>query len=265
MGFVHEIQGDERNQALAKQYADNVDAGKESLVIAPTHAERVVVTEAIRSELKARGHLHEQDHSVEVLKSKRLTEAERSDAFNYSKDDVIEFVRRGKGGFKAGDRLRVVKVEGSQVVADSGNGYVVAPIDSPKSFDVYRWHDIQLAAGEQLRITKKNSAEKLYNGTLVTLEGFTDDGQLKLSNGRVLDPNWGHFDHGITVTSHASQGKTFDRVLVAQSSESFPASSPEQIYVTASRGKERVISSRTMSRVCGVLFSDLSCHRIQAS
>ena len=240
LGYVHEIQGDDRNQALAKAYADNLDAGKETLVIAPTHAEREIVTDAIREELKKRGHIHDQEHTVSVLKSRRLSEAEREDAFNYAQDDMIEFVRRGKGGFKAGDRLRVVSIEGDQVVAESNKGYVQVPISSPKSFDVYRCHDIQLAAGDTLRITKKNTAQKLYNGTTVSLEGFTRDGQLKLSNGKTLALDWGHFDHGITVTSHASQGKTYDRVLVAQSSESFPASSPEQIYVTASRGKERV-------------------------
>lgn len=42
------------------------------------------------------------------------------------------------------------------------------------------------------------------------------------------------------VTSHSSQGKTVDRVFVGQSSESFPASSPEQFYVSASRARESV-------------------------
>ena len=42
------------------------------------------------------------------------------------------------------------------------------------------------------------------------------------------------------VTSHSSQGKTVDRVFVGQSSESFPASSREQFYVSASRARESV-------------------------
>ena len=240
LDFVHEIQGDERNHVLAKAYADNLEADKETLVIAPTHAERDIVTQAIRDELKQRGHIHNQDHALEVLKSKGLSKAQRADAFNYSEDDVVEFVTRGKGGFRPGDRLSVVAVKDGQVIGESDSGYVTVPIESPKSFEVYRWHDIKLAAGDTLRITKKNKAQKLYNGTMVTLDGFTEDGQLKLSNGKTLAPEFGHYDYGITVTSHASQGKTYDRVLVAQSSQSFPASSPEQIYVTASRGRERV-------------------------
>jgi ATP-dependent exoDNAse (exonuclease V) alpha subunit len=42
------------------------------------------------------------------------------------------------------------------------------------------------------------------------------------------------------VTSHSSQGKTVDKVIIAQSSMSFRASSVEQFYVSVSRGKESV-------------------------
>jgi ATP-dependent exoDNAse (exonuclease V) alpha subunit len=42
------------------------------------------------------------------------------------------------------------------------------------------------------------------------------------------------------VTSHSSQGKSVDRVFVGQSSQSFPATSREQFYVSCSRGRESV-------------------------
>ena len=41
------------------------------------------------------------------------------------------------------------------------------------------------------------------------------------------------------TTSHASQGKTVDRVIIGQSAESFPASSREQFYVSVSRGRQQ--------------------------
>ena len=41
------------------------------------------------------------------------------------------------------------------------------------------------------------------------------------------------------VTSHASQGKTVDHVFIGQSSESFPASSREQFYVSVSRARQQ--------------------------
>ncbi len=62
-----------------------------------------------------------------------------------------------------------------------------------------------------------------------------------LENGWTVGKDFGHLAHGYVVTSHASQGKTVDRVFVGQSSQSFPASSREQFYVSASRAREQVI------------------------
>src|SRR5690606_25873668 len=49
-----------------------------------------------------------------------------------------------------------------------------------------------------------------------------------------------HLAHGYCVTSHASQGKTVDDVIICESSMSFPAASLEQFYVSASRGRQRL-------------------------
>lgn len=49
----------------------------------------------------------------------------------------------------------------------------------------------------------------------------------------------GHIQHGYVATSHAAQGKTVDRVLIAMGSESVPAISAEQFYVSVSRGRDR--------------------------
>lgn len=254
LGFIQEIEDEqERNKKLASDYADSIQAGKESLVIAPTHVEREVVTDAIRNELKHRGLVSKDEHSITTLKSRRLTAAQRSDAFNYAPGDIVEFVTRGKGGFKAGDRLKVTEVREGKVFAGP-NGSVEVPLQSPKSFDVYQEREQAFAVGDLIRITKNrrpdrdSSAKRLTNGSLVKLKGFTKTGYLKLSNGRTIPPEWGHIDHGVAVTSYGSQGKTFKHVFVAQSSLSFPASSPEQAYVSASRGKEK-LSIYTDSKV----------------
>jgi hypothetical protein len=42
------------------------------------------------------------------------------------------------------------------------------------------------------------------------------------------------------ATSHASQGKTVDRVFIGQSTQSWGATSREQFYVSASRGRQQV-------------------------
>jgi hypothetical protein len=56
----------------------------------------------------------------------------------------------------------------------------------------------------------------------------------------VVAKDFGNISHGYVTTSHSSQGKTIDRVLVAIGEESFPAASRQQFYVSASRGRESV-------------------------
>jgi hypothetical protein len=56
----------------------------------------------------------------------------------------------------------------------------------------------------------------------------------------VLDKNFGNLAHGYCVTSHSSQGKTIQRLFVAECEASLPAASREQFYVSASRGVEAI-------------------------
>jgi len=72
------------------------------------------------------------------------------------------------------------------------------------------------------------------------VEGFTRDGDIRLGNGYILPKNYGGITHGYVVTSHASQGRTVDAVLIAMGNESLSAASREQFYVSVSRGREAV-------------------------
>lgn len=72
------------------------------------------------------------------------------------------------------------------------------------------------------------------------MAGFTAKGDIRLSNGWVVSKDFGHLAHGYVTTSHASQGKSVDHVILGQSAESLPASSQQQFYVSVSRGKSRV-------------------------
>lgn len=105
---------------------------------------------------------------------------------------------------------------------------------------MYREAAVPLAKGDEIRITGNGWSEdehRLNNGAVYKVAGFASNGGIKLDNGWTLSPDFGHVASGV-VTSHASQGRTVDRVLISQSSESFPASGKEQFYVSVSRGRE---------------------------
>jgi hypothetical protein len=70
--------------------------------------------------------------------------------------------------------------------------------------------------------------------------GFGVNGSIKLSNGKILQKDFGHLASGYYATSWSSQSKTVDRVLVAEGSESFRADNMEGFYVSVTRGREGV-------------------------
>ncbi len=178
---------------------------------------------------KAAGRLGSNEQTFDALENANLTEAERADAVSYSPGDVLVFHQNAKGHQK-GDRVVV------------GEGPL--PLDQAARFQVYRRSQLPIAAGDTLRVTRNGSTadgkHRLNNGAIYTVKGFTRSGDIRLANGWTVARDFGHLAHGYVVTSHASQGKTVDRVFIGQSSESFPASSREQFYVSASRGRQQV-------------------------
>ena len=227
---IQEIADDaERDARIAGDYAAAKARGESVLVVSPTHAEADRVTEAIRSQLREAGQLGAEREFGQLV-PRHLSEAQRGDALNYAPGDVVQFVR-GQPGHAAGSRLTV-------------HDHQPVPLDHPDRFQVYRTDTVSIAAGEQLRITAngwtRDRQHRLDNGSVYTVAGFTDRGDVRLANGWVVDRAFGHWAHGYVTTSHAAQGKTVDRVLVAQSALSLPASSREQFYVSVSRGKQSV-------------------------
>jgi hypothetical protein len=80
--------------------------------------------------------------------------------------------------------------------------------------------------------------QRFVNGERVQVQAIRD-GRIALTDGRVLPSNLNAFTHGYAVTSHSSQSKTVDEVLLVASSRSFAAVNQQQFYVSISRGRHR--------------------------
>jgi conjugative relaxase-like TrwC/TraI family protein len=238
LGWIRECDDATRNEQLATAYADSVQAGKSALVVSPTHAEGRAITQAIRTELQQRGLLSGPTHEIQTLEPVSLTIGEKHDPTAYRSGDVLVFHQNARG-FRRGQRLRV----GSQPV----------PLDQAERFEVFRPTTIPVMIGDRVRVTRNGTtvgkSDRLNNSDLFTIRGFTPEGHLiarpveetRQAKDYVIDRDFGHLAPGFVVTSHASQGRTVNRVFIGQSSHSFAASSREQFYVSASRGREQVL------------------------
>lgn len=230
LGWVREVEDAERYKVLARDYVETVKRGKSALVISPTHREGERITDEIRAQLRTDGRLGRDERRVLRLVNLNLTEAQRRDSANYRSGDVIVFHQNAKG-YTRGQRIVVGKES--------------VPLEHADRYQVFRPAQLAVARGDLLRVTRNGATadgKRLDNGaTLSPVVGFTDQGDIRLANGWTVAGDNGHLDHAYCVTSHASQGKTVDRVLIGISEESFPATSQQGLYVSVSRGREQAV------------------------
>jgi hypothetical protein len=228
LGWIREVGAADRYKTLAADYVTTVMAGKSALVVSPTHVEGEQITDEIRTELRRAGKLGKEQRQFTILTNANLTQAQRRDAVNYYPGDVLVFHQNAKGHTR-GQRI---------VVGDAP-----LPLDQAGRFQMYYQDTLPLAAGDVVRITANgktgDSQHRLNNGAIYSVACFTDSGDIRLTNGWTIARDFGHIDHGYVVTSHASQGKTVDRVFIGQTSLSDAAASREQFYVSVSRGREQ--------------------------
>lgn len=251
IGAIKEADAVGAHLAIAKEYIDTVRAGKTALVVSPTHAEGRAVTAEIRLRMRDEKLLGE-SRPLERLQPLGFTVAERSDPAHYQAGHVVEFHQNVKG-FRAGTRCEVLgRTAAGEVRVRYLDGSTTLPLTHSDRFDVFERQPFEVAAGDVLRVTRNgrvpagdnqtiSGTRQLPNGSLHRVRGFTRSSDVRLENGWVVPKDFGHLAHGYCLTSHASQGKTVDRVFISQSSASFGASSAEQFYVSASRARERAV------------------------
>lgn len=247
LGAIKELPAEaERHRALAREYVAAVEAGESVLVVSPTHAEGRRVTEVLRDELKGQGRIGD-ERELRTLRRLDLTRAELADQRSYEPGQVVHF-QRSAPGFSPGERLTVTRVDPERAVVEvSRPGRERAELDLREvsgALELLQPETIRVGAGDLVRLSKNvktlDGRFKVTNRSVHRVSGFTPRGDIKLEGGKVLSREVAFLDHGYVLTSQASQGRTVDRCLIAQGSESLGASSQEQAYVSVGRPRRMV-------------------------
>jgi len=250
IGAVKETPESMRHVMLAADYTQAVANKKHCLIVAPTHKEGQNLTEHVRNNLKALGKIGKKEKTVTHNQKLQWTNAQKRTPRFYEKGMKI-YAHTAMPGIKAGQQLKVLWVRKNKVIVSDGRGnWRPLPMRHPDRFSVYKPHQIQLAKGDLVRVTQNTKTadplRSVRNGSMFKVAGFNPDGTVRLKPHKKFgpyvrfDPNCGFLNHGYAITSHASQGKTCDRLYIAQGAMSFGASSMEQFYVSASRGRMEV-------------------------
>src|SRR5207302_3277179 len=225
-------------QRAADAYLAATKQGRSALLVSPTWSEIEAVTEKVRETLKADGVVSQDEHTLCVFDSLSWTMAQKKNASQYEPGQRLRFVRQTKH-FDRGDTVEVVAIveNGLRVRRPDGTEIDFIPSSGAASFDVGVARELQVAAGDWL-LLQANHGKEFINGERVQVREI-QNGRVSLLDGRTLPAGFNTFTHGYAVTSHSSQSKTVDDVLLVASSRSFAAVNREQFYVSISRGRER--------------------------
>ena len=241
LGAVKECGVGEQRERLTEAYVGLAAQGESAIVVSQTRAEVREINEAVRERLRERGVLTGAETSVIALEQIDLTAAQKADARHYPAESCIVFNREFRGCAR-GAKGSLVGVTPTGIAVEV-NGRIERV--SRKFIDrltVCRPVPLSLCSGEKLQL-KANavaaSGEKLANGEIVTVASITQNGSIRLEDGRTLPASYRQFQRGYAVTSYGSQGKTVDHVLFADAGVC-AATNAQQWYVTISRGRKSV-------------------------
>lgn len=235
LGWIRELGADDRYRSLAGDYLDSIrqvkhdGTARTALIVSPTHAEAAIVTREIRNQLHYEGRLRDEQF-FQVWRPAHWTDAEKLDATIYNVGDLIQFYQNAQGFTKSARLVVSPDIE--------------IPLEHASRYQVYHPESLPIAIDDRIRITasgKTKAGQRLVNGTLYTVSGFTRSGDLIVNHGLVIDRNYGHIAHGYVTTSHSSQGSTVDQVFIAIAGSSFAATDQRTAYVAVTRGKQKAV------------------------
>ena len=222
-------------------YVDLVANKQSAIVVSQTWDEIDELDDRIRVQLRARKLLGESEENITALRQIDLTTAQKQDRRFYPEDHVVMFNRK-VGCCQRGDvgRLRGF-VKGGAVI---DTGYSLHRLRDAQldALNICRPHRLALSRGDRLQLKANvttSAGAKLANGELVTVAKIKINGEIKLTDGRVLPADYRQFVRGYAVTSYGSQGKTVDHLLFADSAVC-AATNAQQWYVSISRGRKSV-------------------------
>lgn len=206
--------------------------------LAQAHDEGDKLTDAVRAKLKESGSVAQTGRSVEGFRSWSKLKAWVQNPANYARGTTIIFIRNMKGIALAGEVARVEFVRGNYLHLDNGvRVYVKSAADF---IEVGEMREIELCKGDLIQFNVNLRDRKIYNGNITMITDVPGEVMMLHADGKPcelvkLPEEYATFKYGWVMTSHKSQGRTAENVVVAAQ-----ALDRKAFYVTLSRGHKHM-------------------------
>ena len=176
---LHEVPAEELGETAARLWLRlSPEARAETALLAPTHALRAKINDAVREGLESEGVLHGGTIDIETLVALGLTRAQKGDARNWREGDVALFHRdRLKYRIRAGDACTVTEVDEERVrlLHPDGRPRHIDPRgDIRYRLELYETRKLRIREGDRLRWTRNDGhRSKCGNSSLHTRAGLS--------------------------------------------------------------------------------------------
>ncbi|HCA1452706.1 TPA: conjugative relaxase [Klebsiella pneumoniae] len=237
---IREIKEDgARYQAIVDAYAKMTKAERDqALIITGTNASRIQINEGVREALGLKG----QGAEYPLLNRLDTTQAERRHSKYYGKGSIVVPEVDYKNGLQRGVQYVVLDTgPGNKLTVRGPEGETLqfTPARCTK-LSVYSVERTELAAGDQVKITRNDAEKDLANGDrFVVKEIHSDRVVLEGDKGRQveLDTASAMFvGLAYASTVHSAQGLTCDKVLINLETQS-RTTAKDVYYVAISRAR----------------------------
>jgi len=203
-------------------------------MISPRHEEARKVASVVRERLKAEGAIGLEDYAVSVLRRMDLGPESCRDLLHYAPGRVVGFHPRTAGGFPPGEKWTVRQTNCETITLERiGQARQFNPSAKGK-WDVLVSSTMELSVGDQIRVTAgfREGKHVFKNNGVAQVREVTDT-ELVLTDGRRMRRDGARIDQGVCITSHASQCRTVDQVVVLPD-----RADAKGWYVSLSRARE---------------------------
>jgi ATP-dependent exoDNAse (exonuclease V) alpha subunit len=241
----------ERYQRIADDYVTAIEAGHNTLALAPGNDERRAINATIRELLVERKHIRQRGFEHTVYLRRDFTPAQIIDAGSYREADIIHAAgtrNQQRQGIRKDSWLTVETVNrraGLLTMRTSdGRQLEVSPGPWKGAAEVYTAEKRMLAVGDRLQIRHPDKPRDIANAEFATIIAINSRQATLRFHGKakreVTLPlsDLRHVDYGYAVTSFSSQGSTVDTVVINEDSmRSARLVNREQLYVSESRAR----------------------------
>ena len=249
---VLETESDALGETAAALWLDlDSDLREGTALLAPTHALRADINEAVRFGLAREGVLHGPELELERYVNLRLTRAQKGESAHYRPGDVAVFHHDVYGvRARSGDACRVLEVEEDAVrlAHPDGRERRIQPSGYIRyRLELYETEPMVIRAGDRVRWTRNDPSRGLLNGERAEVLTIGPvNVRMRLQDGQVVtlprdDPQLHHLDYAYSSTVHGAQGMTCERVVGVLDTYHGAVADQAAFYVELTRARDRVV------------------------